>query len=61
MGEGSKAETWLCGYGLHDLMAQALTEAVEDTQNQGGGDQADQNNSQGELLDHQKIDAQRQR
>lgn len=42
-------------------MAQALAEAVEDEEKQGGGHQADQDDPQSELLDHEQIDAQRQR
>lgn len=51
----------LCGDGLHDLMAQALTEAVEHAKDEGGGHQADQDHSQCELLNHEQIDAQGQR
>lgn len=41
------AQPWrcLCGDGLHDLMAQALTKAVEHTEDKGGGHQADQDHS----------------
>lgn len=48
----------LCGNRLHYFVTQALAEAVEDAENQSGGHQADEGDTQGELLNHQQIDAQ---
>lgn len=42
----------VCGERLHQLVAQTLTEAVEDKQQQRGGNQTDQDHAQPQLTNH---------
>lgn len=45
---------------LHHLMAETLTEAIQDEQQQRGRNQTDQDHAQPQLTNHQQVNSQRQ-